>query len=205
MSNDIKIRKGLTIKLKGEAEKIISDAPRPQTFAIKPPDFHTVMPKMTVKEGQTVKAGDVLFFSKYSEKIKFVTPVSGKVAMIKRGAKRKILEVIIQADAEDTYKDFGVKDPAALTPDDVKTHLLESGCWPFIKQRPYDIIANPEDNPKAIFISAYTTAPLAADAEFILKDKKEDFQSGIHVLSKLTTGKIHLCTEKKLQYILLRD
>lgn len=196
MSNDIKIRRGLNLKLKGEAEKIITEAPRSETFAIKPPDFHTVTPKMTVKEGESVKAGDVIFFSKYNDRIKFVAPVSGTIAQIKRGAKRRILEIIIKADAEDTYKDFGEKNPLELSAEAIKKHLLESGCWPFIKQRPYDVIANPEDTPKAIFISAYTTAPLAADTEFILKDKKEDFQIGIHAISKLTDGKTHLSIEK---------
>ena len=196
MSTDIKIRRGLTLKLKGEAEKVITEAPRPQTFAVKPPDFHTVTPKMLLKEGQSVKAGDVMFFSKYSERVKFVAPVSGTIAEIRRGAKRRILEVIIKADAEDNYKDFGKKDPAKLSAEAIKTHLLESGCWPFIKQRPYDIIANPEDTPKAIFISACTTAPLAADVEFMLKDKKDDFQTGIHAIAKLTEGKTHLSVEK---------
>lgn len=196
MSNDIKIRKGLNLKLKGEAEKVVAEAPRPETFAIKPPDFHTVTPKMVVKEGETVLAGDVIFFSKYSDRVKFVAPVSGTLQEIKRGAKRRILEVIIRADREDKYKDFGIKNPNALSGGEIKTQLLESGCWPFIKQRPYDIIANPEDVPKAIFISAYTTAPLAADAEFILKDRKEDFQTGIDALLKLTEGKVHLSAAK---------
>lgn len=196
MSNDIKIRRGLRLRLKGEAEKIITEAPRSETFAIKPPDFHIVTPKMVVKEGETVKAGDVIFFSKYSEPVKFVSPVSGKIREIKRGPKRRIMEVIIQADPEDTYKDFGPKSPETLSAAEVKTHLLESGCWPFIRQRPYDIIADPEDTPKAIFISAYTTAPLAADIEFVLKDRKEDFQAGINALSKLTEGKTHLSFAK---------
>ncbi|TRZ41396.1 Na(+)-translocating NADH-quinone reductase subunit A [Robertkochia solimangrovi] len=195
MSNDIKIRKGLDIKLKGEAEKTISDAPRSKNFAIKPTDFHGVTPKMVVKEGETVKAGDILFFSKYSDKVKFVSPVSGKLAEIRRGAKRKILEVIIEADATDTYKEFGKKNAAAMSPEEVKEFLLESGCWPFIKQRPYDIIANPEDQPKAIFVSALNTAPLTADVEFILQNRLEDFQAGIDALSKLTSGKTHVSVE----------
>ncbi|MCQ0112881.1 Na+-transporting NADH:ubiquinone oxidoreductase subunit A [Zhouia amylolytica] len=196
MSNDIKIKKGLNLKLKGEAERLISDVPRSKTFAIKPTDFHNVTPKMVVKPGNAVKAGDVIFFSKYSDSVKFVTPVSGTISEVKRGAKRKILEVIIDADATDDYKEFGVKNPADLSSEEIKTHLLESGCWPFIKQRPYDVIANPEDSPKAIFISAYASAPLAADIEFILKDRKEDFQAGIDALSKLTTGKTHLSVDK---------
>ncbi|MCM5664189.1 Na(+)-translocating NADH-quinone reductase subunit A [Galbibacter mesophilus] len=196
MSNDIKIRKGLDIKLKGEAEKLVSDAPRSKTFAIKPTDFHGVTPKVIVKEGESVKAGDIIFYSKYSEKVKFASPVSGTLKEVKRGAKRKILEVIIEADSADTYKEFGKKDVGAMSAEEVKQHLLESGCWPFIKQRPYDIVANPDDAPKAIFISALATAPLAADVEFLLGKRKDEFQLGIDAISKLTSGKTHLSVDK---------
>ncbi|MEL4309022.1 Na(+)-translocating NADH-quinone reductase subunit A [Joostella sp. CR20] len=197
MSNDIKIRKGLDIKLKGEAEKLISDAPRSKTFAIKPTDFHGVTPKMIVKEGESVKAGDIIFYSKYNEKVKFVSPVSGTLKEIKRGAKRRILEVIIEADTADTYKEFGQKDVATMSGEEVKQHLLDSGCWPFVKQRPYDIVANPDDAPKAIFISGLATAPLAADVEFAIGKRKEDFQLGIEAISKLTSGKTHLSIDKR--------
>ncbi len=197
MSNDIKIRKGLDIKLKGEAEKLISEAPRSKFFAIKPTDFHGVTPKMVVKEGEAVKAGDTIFYSKRSERVKFVSPVSGTIQEIKRGAKRRILEVVIQADATDAFKDFGQKDISKMSADEVKTTLLESGCWPFIKQRPYDIVANPDDSPKAIFISGMSTAPLAADVEFILEKRKADFQAGLDAISKLTSGKTHLCVDKR--------
>ncbi|QLE01869.1 Na(+)-translocating NADH-quinone reductase subunit A [Galbibacter sp. BG1] len=196
MSNDIKIRKGLDIKLKGEAEKLVSDAPRSKNFAIKPTDFHGVTPKMTIKEGESVKAGDIIFYSKYSDQVKFASPVSGTLKEIRRGAKRRILEVVIEADSADTYKEFGKKDVGAMSADEVKQHLLESGCWPFIKQRPYDIVANPEDAPKAIFISGLATAPLAADVEFLLGKRKEEFQLGIDAISKLTEGKTHLSVDK---------
>ena len=197
MSNDIKIRKGLDIKLKGEAEKLISVAPRSKFFAIKPTDFHGVTPKMVVKEGAAVKAGDIIFYSKSSERVKFVSPVSGTIQEIRRGAKRRILEVVINADYTDTFKDFGQKDIAKMSAEQIKEHLLESGCWPFVKQRPYDIVANPEDTPKAIFISGMATAPLAADVEFILEKRKEDFQAGIDAISKLTPGKTHLSVDKR--------
>ncbi len=196
MSKDIKIRKGLQLKLKGEAEKILSNAPRSTHYSIKPTDFHHTVPKMVVKEGEKIKAGDIIFHSKYNDKIKFVSPVSGTLKEIRRGAKRRILDVIIQADAEDTYKEFESKDPTELKTEDIKQFLLETGCFPFIKQRPYDIIANPDDVPKAIFISAYTTAPLAADAEFILKNSKKDFQTGLNALTKLTDGSVHLSIHK---------
>ena len=195
MSKDIRIKRGLTLRLEGEAEKELAKAPRSKTYAIKPPDFHTVVPKMVVKEGAKLLAGDEIFYSKYTEEIRFTTPVSGVLKEIKRGDKRKILEVIIEADAEDSYRDFGKLDAAKADVKDVRERILESGCGAFIMQRPYDIVADPKDTPKAIFISAVTTAPLAADKGFIIKDKIEAFQEGINALSKLTSGKVHLSVD----------
>ncbi|WP_461533312.1 Na(+)-translocating NADH-quinone reductase subunit A [Sinomicrobium sp.] len=196
MSNDIRIRKGLNINLKGEAEKKISDAPRSGTFVLKPTDFHGVTPKMVVKEGDQVKAGDSVFYSKNNEKIRFVSPVSGTISEIRRGAKRRILEIVIAADGQDTFRGLDAKNPKELSSEEVKEFLLDSGCWPFVRQRPYDVIANPEESPKAIFISAYATAPLAADVDVLLEGKEEDFQAGIDAVSKLTEGKVHLSVGK---------
>src|SRR5690606_21091180 len=110
---------------------------------------------------------------------------------------RRILEVVINADYTDTFKDFGQKDIAKMSAEQIKEHLLESGCWPFVKQRPYDIVANPEDTPKAIFISGMATAPLAADVEFILEKSTEDFEASIDVISKLTPGNTHLAVDNR--------
>ncbi|MFP2996346.1 Na(+)-translocating NADH-quinone reductase subunit A [Spongiivirga sp. MCCC 1A20706] len=196
MSKDIRIKKGLDIKLKGQAEKVLSDAPKSQIFAIKPTDFHAVMPKMVVKEGESVKQGQVIFFSKYSDQVKFVSPVSGVLKEIVRGAKRRILEVRIEADDKNIAVEHGSKNPTEMSGEEIKNFILESGCWPFIKQRPYDVIANPVDAPKAIFISAYATAPLAADIEFALNNEEEAFQTGVNAISKLTEGKTHLSIDK---------
>jgi Na+-transporting NADH:ubiquinone oxidoreductase subunit A len=192
MSTDIKFKKGLTIKLKGVANPQISSANRSKIFAINPTDFHGIIPKMSVKIGDKVKVGDVVFYSKQNEQIKFTSPVSGEIKDIVRGAKRKILSVKITADASDTFVDFGVKTPGKLAAPQVKESLLQSGCWPMIKQRPYDVIANPSDSPKSIFISAYATAPLAASHLVTLKGREKAFQAGIDALSKLTEGKVHL-------------
>ncbi len=192
MSTDIKFKKGLTIKLKGVANPQISSANRSKTFAINPTDFHGIIPKMSVKAGDKVNVGDVVFYSKQDEQIKFTSPVSGEIKDIVRGAKRKILSIKINADASDTFTDFGVKTPVKLAAPQVKESLLQSGCWPMIKQRPYDIIANPSDNPKSIFISAYATAPLAASHLVTLQGREKAFQAGIDALSKLTEGKVHL-------------
>jgi len=192
MSKDIKIRKGLNIRLKGEAEKTLSNAPRSRTFAIRPIDFHLITPKMVVKEGAKVQAGDSLFYSKSQEEIKFVSPVSGTLTEIERGAKRVITMIIIEADLQDTYKDFGSIDPDTMSPEHLKNYLLNSGCWPFIKQRPYDVIANPDITPKAIFISGFNTAPLAADLNFTLRGKEKQLQAAVTALSKLTDGAVHV-------------
>ncbi len=195
MSTDIRIKKGLSIKLKGVAALQLSASVRSKIFAINPPDFHSIIPKMSVKEGDKVKAGDVVFYQKSNEQVKFVSPVSGEIKEIQRGAKRRILSVKIAADAKDSFKDFGAKTPANLTGPQVKEALLESGCWPMIIQRPYDIIANPTDEPKAIFVSAVATAPLAASHEFALQGREKEFQAGIDALTKLTEGKVHLSVQ----------
>uniref|UniRef100_UPI004047ED90 hypothetical protein n=1 Tax=Flavobacterium sp. TaxID=239 RepID=UPI004047ED90 len=168
-----------------------------KVYAVKPSDFHGVTPKMVVKEGDNVKAGEVIFYSKSDEKVKFVAPVSGKIQEIKRGEKRVILEILIAADSQDICVEHSKKNPNDLSTEEVKEHLLASGCWPFINQRPYDVIANSADTPKAIFISTYASAPLAADAEYVLENKLAAFQVGVDALAKLTSGKVHLSLKRK--------
>ncbi len=186
MSTDIKIKKGLDIKLKGEAKKELSNASRSKIFTVYPEDFHSIIPKLSIKVGEKVKAGDAIFYNK------FASPVSGEITEIIRGEKRKILAITIHADATDSYKDFGAKTPSNLAEPQVKQQLLESGCWTFIKQRPYDVIANPANSPKAIFVSGFNSNPLSADVTFALQGKEEAFQTGIDALIKLTDGKVHL-------------
>jgi len=192
MSKDIKIKKGLTIRLKGEADKTLSNAPRSRTFVIRPSDFHLITPKMVVKEGAKIQAGDIIFYSKSNEEIKFASPISGTLTTIERGAKRVITSIVIEGDTQDTYKDYGSVNPDSMKPEEIKKHLLASGCWSFIKQRPYDVIANSEITPKAIFVSASATAPLAADYDFILKGKESYLQAAVTALSKLTEGEVHV-------------
>ena len=188
MAGTIKIRKGVDIKLKGVADKVLNSASY-DTVAIKPTDFHGVTPKLLVKEGAEVKAGTPLFFDKYNEQVKFCSPVSGEVAAIVRGDKRKILEVKILADKETRYESFS---PSSDSKEHVTNALCEAGLWPFIKRRPYDVIARPDETPKAIFISAFDTNPLAADYDFALHGMESEFQAGLDAISKLTTGKVHL-------------
>ncbi len=196
MSNDIHIRKGLDIKLKGAASKTTDKAIVSNTYALRLEDFHSITPKLKVKVGDSVKAGQALFYNKANEAMQFVSPVSGKVTDIVRGAKRKILSIKLQADKEQVYEDFGTSSIGSMDAASVKSKLLASGCWTFIKQRPYDVIANPEQTPKAIFISAYASAPLAADYDYVLHGKEAELQAAVSALAKLTTGAVHVSVGK---------
>ena len=191
MSKEIRISKGLDIRLLGAATHSITDAIKSNFYALRPDDFHGVIPKLAVKVGAKLKAGETVFFDKANEAIKFVTPVSGEVIEIKRGEKRRILEVKIKADKKISYKTHKTLSLKSAQADAIKALLLDSGCWPFIKQRPYDVIANLESQPKAIFISAHATAPLAVDYNFTLQGKEVELQAAVTALSKLTDGAVH--------------
>jgi Na+-transporting NADH:ubiquinone oxidoreductase subunit A len=191
MTNVIKIKKGLDIPLLGEAEKIIKDMASDH-YAVKPTDFTGVFPKVLVKEGDEVEAGSPLFFNKYSEKILFTAPVSGKVIEIRRGDKRVLEEIRIEADGKFSQINFGSADPKKLNREQIIEKLIKSGVWPVIRQRPYSVIAVPDTMPKAIHISAFDTSPLAPDYDLIVHGKGDEFQLGLDAIAKLTDGKVHL-------------
>ncbi|USD25765.1 Na(+)-translocating NADH-quinone reductase subunit A [Flagellimonas marinaquae] len=196
MSKDIRIRKGLNINLVGAAEQTISKAVTSNVYALNLDDFHGITPKMLIKQGEDIKAGEPLFYNKNNEEMHFVSPVSGELVEIVRGARRRILTLKILADKEQDYVINKVPDLDTANGETIKSYLLQCGGWPFIKQRPYDVIADPGVTPKAIFISAYGTAPLAANPDFILKDKEQEIQAAILGLGKLTPGKIHVTVGK---------
>lgn len=193
MGLNVKIRKGVDIKLIGAAEQKSSPTST-TTVALKPADFHNLIPKLVVKEGDAIKAGSPLFYDKEHPEVQYVSPVSGEVAEIIRGAKRRILEVRVLADKESTFESHDVSGVAGMDGEGVKNLLLKSGNWPLIKQRPYDIVARPDQKPKAIFVSAFDSAPMAPDYNFILKSRAEDLQAAIDSLSKLTSGKVNIAT-----------
>lgn len=180
----------------GEAEKIIKDLPSDH-YAVKPTDFIGVFPKVLVKEGDEVQAGTPLFFNKYNEKILFTAQVSGRIIEIRRGDKRVLEEVRIEADGKNTHVDFGAASPWQLSREEIIEKLIKSGVWPVIRQRPYSVIANPASMPKAIHVPAFDTAPLAPDYDFIVHGKGDIFQAGLDALSKLTDGKVHLNVHSK--------
>ncbi len=196
MSKDIRIKKGLDIKLVGDAERVTTHIATGGVYAVKPEDFHGIIPKLIAKEGTEVKAGEALFHSKSDERILFPSPVSGKVTEVVRGARRKVLAIKIAAGATQEFKNFEQQNVDDMSASDVKNHLFASGCWPFIKQRPYDVIANPNQAPKAIFVSAYASAPLAADYDYTLEGKETELQTALTAIGKLTDGKVHVSVAK---------
>ena len=189
MANSFNIKKGLDIKITGKAEGKVTKIPSADIIEINPDYFHGIIPKMLVKGGEKIKAGEPIFYSKNTPEMMFVSPVSGTVEGVVRGDRRKVLNVTIKADSKIDYLKFSKTE---LSAENVKALLLQSGLWAFIKQRPYDVIANPAKQPKAIFISTFDSAPLAPDYEFIAKDQLADFQKGVDALSKLTEGKVYL-------------
>ncbi len=195
MSKEIRLKKGLNIHLLGDADKVYASTKPTEKYVVKPIDFHGLMPKLCVKVGDKLKAGTPLFYDKYNEKINFCSPISGAVTDIVRGEKRKIMEVVIKADTEIVYEQFTTASADSLSREQIIKTMLKAGIWPFVRQKPYDIIANPADMPKAIFISTFSTAPLAIDNDFALYGMDELFQKGLDYIVKLSSGKTHLNTD----------
>ncbi len=189
------LKKGYDIHLEGEAaEEVINDDSRVTRYAVQPTNFIGLqpIPKMLVEEGATVKAGDVLFFDKKMPRVKFSAPVSGEVIEIKRGLKRAITEIIILADKDQQYRSYEVPNLEEISREDLVDFLLESGAWPMLRQRPFNVIAEPEEVPRDIFVSTFDTAPLAPDYGFLMQGNSARFQRGLDVLNRLTTGRVFL-------------
>ena len=190
MSKVIKLKKGLDIKLVGEAEKSVIELPVGERYAVSPLAYEGVVPKLLVTEGDKIAAGDALFYDKAHPEVMFTSPVSGTVSALLRGEKRKLLAIEVAADAQQTYKQFNLN-LASASREDVKSALLESGLWAAVVQRPYGIIADPKDEPKAIFVSGFDSAPLAPDMNVALKDDVQAVVAGFEVLKKLC-NKVYL-------------
>ncbi len=198
MGKFIRLKKGFTINLAGKASPKVVETEQPETFVIKPTDFFgTYMPKPVVKEGDAVKAGTPLFHDKKHEKVIYTSPVSGEVVEIKRGEKRKLLEIKILADKKveyETFKKYSVSEIANLSVADLKDQILKSGVWPTLVQRPFGVVADPAVTPKAIHISAFDTHPLAPDYSILFKGQDHFFQVGVDILKRLTSGAVHVNT-----------
>ena len=196
MANVITIKKGLDINLKGKAPESMLKAGKSATYAIVPDYYTGIVPKVVVRPGDKVKAGSALMTDKNRPEIKFVSPVSGEVVAVNRGEKRKVLSIVVKPDAQIEYENFGKKNVSSLKAEEVKAELLNAGMWPFIKQRPYDIVASPSDSPRDIFVTAFNSAPLAPNFDFLVKDNEADLQAGLDALAKLTNGKVYVGVKK---------
>ena len=190
MANVIKLRKGLDINLTGRAQEQMLPMISPTEYAVVPDDFPGLTPKVTVREGDHVRTGDPLFVDKGCTEVSFASPVSGTVTAVERGERRKVLRVKIAPDAQQEYADFGVKDVAGLTADNVKESLLQAGLFGYINQLPYAVATRPDTAPKAIFVSALRDKPLQGDFEYELNGQEKDFQTGLTALSKI--AKVYL-------------
>ena len=185
MANVIKLRKGLNICLQGVAKEQKERLTTCSEYALEPSAFIGMVPKVVVREGDQVKVGDPLFADKNHPEVGFASPVSGSVVAIERGERRKVLRVKVKADAKQVFADFGTSDVSAMSGEEVKAALLKAGLFGYINQLPYAVMANPEDAPKGIFVSALRDMPLAGDFEFELKGQEKDFQTGLTALSKM--------------------
>lgn len=196
MSEIIRLRKGLDIRLLGKPEKKVVDTRKPVSCALCPDDFTGITPKVVVKEQQKVKAGEALFIDKNHPEVKFVSPVSGEVTAVNRGARRKVMSVVVTPDAVQEYVEFGVKSVQSLSGREILEALQEAGLFGFFRQRPYDVIASPADSPRGIFVSAFDSKPLAPDFEFVLAGNELDFQTGLSALSKIAPTSMGISAEQ---------
>ncbi|MBR4147778.1 MAG: Na(+)-translocating NADH-quinone reductase subunit A [Bacteroidales bacterium] len=190
MAKTLTIRKGLDLPIAGTAERRITDARSIRLHAVKPTDFVGLMPRLLVEEGQTVTTGDALFCDKNDERILFTSPVSGIVKAIVRGEKRHLEAVVVEEVQDSRPVSFEIP----KTADDIKVLMLHSGLWTLLRQRPFGTIANPDDKPKAVFVSAFDSAPLAPDFDFALQGREEWFKKGLEALAKMTGKPVHVCS-----------
>lgn len=205
MSQSFRIRRGTDIRLVGEASHKCSDAPAGSIFAIQPPDFHGLVPKLAIKEGASVQAGSPLFFDKYNNTVQFTSPVSGTVKAVVRGEKRRILEVQVQSDGSNSYHAHTAPGTSGSR-EKVMEALLAGGFWPCIQQRPFAVIADPSSTPKAIFVSGFDSAPLAPDADFVMQGRESDFAAGMQALVTLAAGApVHLGIRKGSTFYKAQD
>ena len=205
MASRIKIKKGLDIPLLGEVQETFLGEVKSDVLKICPEDFAGVTPKLSVRVGDEVKAGAALMYDRNHPSVKVASPISGVVTAIDRGEKRRILNITVERKGENEFVDFGIKNALTMKPEEVKEYILDAGLWFLVKQRPYDVVANPEKEPRDIFVTGFSSAPLAPSYDFILKDQDKDVQAGLDALSKLTKGKVYLSISPKTTSKALRN
>lgn len=205
MSKLIKVRQGLNIPLKGEAEKQVIDVLPSKLFALKPTDFHGIRPKVIVKPETAVKIGTSIFYDKFNPEVQFCSPVSGVVKEIVRGEKRKLMEIIIESDGKQEVEKHEIPEYQNVAPEDLIQTLLDTGFWPLIMQRPYGIIADRKITPDFVFVSTFDSAPLAPNFNYVLKNMKDELKLGLEILHKISGKEIHLGINAKAENTLFEN
>ena len=203
MHRVVKISKGLNINLKGAPVSEFVSLEPAKLYALMPADFTRVTPKVVVKPEDAVKAGDPLFVDKANPELQFVSPVSGKVVAVNRGERRRVLNVVVESDGKFESVVYKAKDVLSLSADEIKADLLKAGLFAFMRQRPYDVIATPTDTPRAIYVSAFDSKPLAVDFEVALKGNEADFQTGLDALSRIAPVHLGICACQKSTALLV--
>lgn len=203
MHRVVKISKGLNINLKGAPVAEMTSVEDARLYALMPADFTRVTPKVVVKPGDVVKAGEPLFVDKAIPEMQFVSPVSGKVVAVNRGERRRVLSVVVESDGKFESVEYKAKDVLSLSAGEVKTDLLKAGMFAFMRQRPYDVIADPSDAPRAIYVSAFDSKPLAVDFEIALAGNESDFQTGLDALSRIAPVHLGVCACQKATALLV--
>ncbi|MDR0864432.1 MAG: Na(+)-translocating NADH-quinone reductase subunit A [Candidatus Symbiothrix sp.] len=192
MAQVIKIKKGLDINLNGKPQEITKQTVSSQFYTLFPDDYTGFVPKVDVKQGDVVLAGTPVLYDKNRPELKVVSPVSGEITAVNRGEKRKLESIVIQPDGKNNHIDFGKKEVKSLSPETIKLALADAGILALVKQRPYDVVVDPKDTPRDIFVPGFFSAPLAPNVEYILQGQEEDFQTGLDALSKITSGNVYL-------------
>ena len=189
----VKIKRGLDIHLVGKAPQTDLEPLPCEDYAVEPTEFPGIVPKVVVHAGDKVKVGTPLMHDKAHPEIRLVSPVSGEVTAVNRGEKRKLLSVVVRTDGRGESEPLEVpENPAAADGETIKALLLEAGMWPYIKQRPYDRVADPAVAPRDIFVSARDTAPLAPDFDYTVRGEEDALQAGLTALTRLTPGRVYL-------------
>ena len=194
----IRIKKGLDLPINGEPKDVVDESKKVKKVAILGNDYIGLKPTLLVTVGEKVKLGQPLFTDKKSPLIKFTSPGSGTIVEINRGEKRVFLSMVIdlEGDEEITFNSYSESAILSLSADEIKTQLIDSGLWTSLRERPFSRVANPEIAPKAIFVTAIDSNPLAPSIEKVLEGKESNFKNGLRVLSKLTDGNLFLCKEE---------
>lgn len=187
----------MDIQLAGKASEKKTKLGVVSDYALVPDDFTGIVPKVVVKEGDHVLAGDPLFVNKNFPEVRFASPVSGIVEAVVRGDRRKVLCVKVKADDSQEYRDFGSKNVDSLDGNGVRSLLLEAGLFGYINQLPYAVSTTPDTTPKAIFVSAFRDMPLAGDFDFEVKGQEADFQTGITALSKIAQVNVGISSKSQ--------